>query len=342
MVNLKTNKKVTFAALIICVVFFVSQKAFSIEDSDLSSDSPLLVLLAAKDDTSINVEKQLVGELRLALDGLEVEQVVIEREDFLDLTLPQQLSAIQPLIRRFSAKAVLWVTIGTSGGYFVQFVVTDRGNATVRTVEAVAPEELALAVREMLDTGYLFAAREKPEKKHSKEPFFSVELALGLNGGLYGHKGNSLCGGTALGGRLKLTKGLFTGIHVAGKYGPKQSRVDGLITGWRLDMTLSGGYRFKMGRFETGPIGEITAFRSSQSSVFEKGDYQHYKWWSFRGALGLEVLIRVSQSFSVFVDWTAGGITRSHIFERESNNSTALATPIIDFAFKIGFITGVL
>ena len=125
-----------------------------------ASTSPLLVLLAARDETSIEVERQLVAELRLTLDTLEVEQVVIDREDFLEMTLPAQLSVIQPLIRRFMARAVVWVTTGTNGGHIIQFVVTDRGNSTVRTVEAGSAEELALAVRELLDASYLFESRQ--------------------------------------------------------------------------------------------------------------------------------------------------------------------------------------
>ena len=305
--------------------------------------APLLVLLAAKDETSMAVERQLVGELRLTLDSLQVEQVVIEREDFLDLTLPAQLAVVQPLIRRFMARAVVWITIGTNGGRLVQFVVTDRGNSTIRTVEAGSPEELALAVRELLDTSYLFEDKAETDNDSDTDTaLFSVGASLAMNGGMYGHKGSSLCGGMGIEGRFNPIKGLFVGLGTAFKIGPGHEEPDGILSGWRMDLGVFGGYLFYFGRFGIGPYGEITAFRSSLSAVLGEGDWERYAWWSFRGALGLATRLRLSSVFSIIINWTVGGISRSHIFERESSGSGVLATPIMDYAFSFTFVTGIL
>lgn len=312
------------------------------DDEILQPTAPLLVLLAASDESSMAVERQLVGELRLTLDSLEVEQVVIEREDFLELTLPTQLAVVQPLIRRFMARAVVWVTIGTGGGYIIQFVVTDRGNATVRTVEAGSPEELALAVRELLDTSYLFAPKQKKRANNEQNSFFSIGMLLGLNGGMYGHHGASLSGGMGISGRFDVLDGLFFGPIFGGKCGPGQTEFDGLISGWRIDTGLFVGYLFRFGKFGIGPRGELTALRSAVNAVLGQGDYLRYSWWSFRGALGIEVLLKLNDKFSIFIDWTIGGISKSHVFKRESTGAEVIATPIIDYAFTIGFVTGIL
>lgn len=332
--------KIVIALMTVATPSFVS--ADESEPVRQVATSPLLVLLAARDDTSIAVERQLVGELRLTLDTMEVEQVVIDREDFLSLTLPAQLSMIQPMIRRFMARAVVWVTIGNNGGHLIQFVVTDRGNATVRTVEAGSAEELALAVRELLDSSYLFEGRQNPESGKKPAPWFSVASSVSLSGGISGHKGSSLCGGMGVSGRFDLPVGLFMGLDFDGKYGPVEKEFDGLLTGWRLEMGIHAGYLFKLGKFGIGPYGEATALRSFMNAVLKDGAYEKYKWWSFRGALGIEAKLKITDLFSLLVDWTVGGIAGARAFERTSNHSTALATPIIDYSFSIGFMTGIL
>ena len=320
----------------------VTPRPCDAQEPEPTYSAPLLVLLAAKDEASITVERQLVGELRLTLDSLQVEQVVIEREDFLDLTLPEQLAVVQPLIRRFMARAVVWVTVGTGGGRLVQFVVTDRGNSTIRTVEAGSPEELALAVRELLDTSYLFEPKAKSEEDIEAPSFFSIGTSLEMNGGMYGHKGSSLCGGMGLNGRFNTINGLFTGLGVAFKFGPGQKEPDGILSGWRLDLGAFAGYLFNLGRFGIGPYGELAALRSSLSAVLGQGDWERYSWWSFRGALGIATRLRISKMFSLVVNWTVGGISRSHNFERISNKSDVSATPVVDYAFSLTFVTGIL
>jgi hypothetical protein len=313
------------------------------EQSVPVSTSPLLVLLCAKDENSMAIERQFIGELRLTLDTLQVEQVVIERQDFLELTLPEQLAVVQPLIRRFMAKAVLWITVGTSGGRIVQFVVTDRGNATVRTVEAASPEELALAVRELLDTTYLFDSEGNGTSEKKREPRLWVGFLLGLNGGIYGDTGNSsLTGGGGLETRLNIVNGFFIGLTLVGKQGPIQAMADGRIAGWRIEIGLVTGYRFGFGKFEIGPYGEVTAVRSSVNAILGLGEYSGNSWWSFRGALGLEALLRISPLLSVILDWTVGGIPQSRVFKRGSDQSEVLATPMVDYSFLLGLIVGVI
>ena len=77
-------------------------------------------------------------------------------------------------------------------------------------------------------------------------------------------------------------------------------------------------------------------------AILGNGEYDAYDWWSFRGALGIEALLRLSDNFSIIVEWTAGGIVKARRFYRVSNQSTELATPRVDYAFTIGFVTGIL
>ncbi len=333
------RRAVLFAVLLSSSPCFAEQVR---EDGSGVSTSPLLVLLCAEDESAIAVERQFIGELRLTVDTLPVEQVVIERKDFLELTLPKQLAVVQPLIRRFMAKAVLWISVGSAGGRMVQFVVSDRGNATVRTVEAASPEELALAVRELIDTSYLFSTEAGGKIEKARDPRLWAGFVLGLNGGIYGYKGNSLTGGGGLETRMNLVDKFFIGIALVGKQGPTVGTFDGRTTGWRLETGLVIGYRFGIGRFEIGPYGEVSALRSTVNAILGDGQFLGYRWWSFRGALGIETLIKISPILSIMVDWTVGGITGSRVFKRASDNSVVLATPMVDYSFLLGLLVGLI
>jgi hypothetical protein len=307
------------------------------------SASPLLVLLAASDESAIKIERQLVGELRLTLDGVQVEQIAIERSDFLSVTLPEQLAVVQPLIRRFMARAAVWVVTGGRSGHLIQFVVSDRGNSTVRTVDAGSPEELALAVRELLDSAYLFNKRTKEDESIGEVFLFALGTSLCIGGGMVGHMGASLTGGAGLQGRFMLNDGVVLGMQVTGKLGPGNRQADGMTIGWRTEMGVFTGYLFRIGTFGIGPYGELAAHRNVLSSILGDGDYDEIDWWSFRGALGVELTLRLSGRLTMFVDWTVGGMVKSREFVRSSNSdSTVLKTPIMDYAFSLGFVTSLL
>ena len=302
--------------------------------------SPLLVLLAAEDEASIATERQLVAELRLTLDGVPVEQIAIEKGDFLSITLPEQLEVVQPLIQRFLAKAAVWVTSGGTSGHLIQFVVSESGSATIRTVEAGSPEELALAIRELLDSTYLIdIGTRKKEESRKTEPRLSLAPLVGLNGGMAGYKGGSLYGGIGLEVRYRFTKGFFGGLTFVGKLGPRVVKDDGIVLGWRIEPGGFLAYLFRIGRFGIGPYLQLSALRSTMNMVLGESDYQTDDWWAFRGALGLELFLKISDYFFIVLDWTIGGITKNKEFERDSTQSVVLATPLIDYSFTLGFST---
>jgi hypothetical protein len=330
--------------LIISVALVLANLSAAAEETTSSppSVSPLLVLLAASDDTAINVERQLVAELRLTLDGVQVEQIAIERPDFLTSTLPEQLEVVQPLIRRFMARAAVWVVTGGRSGHLIQFVVSDRGNATIRTVNAGSAEELALAVRELLDSAYLFDPKPRRVDIEPPPTRFSLGGSLGLNGGIVDGRGPTVLGGAAIQARLMPVESFLLGLQVAGKLGPRASLKDGLALGWRTEFALCCGYRFRIEDFYFGPYAELSLTRSSFNAVLEKGEFETHSWWSFRGALGLELSLNLSKYINIFVDWTFGGIVNRRRFRRASNGSTIMSTPVMDYAFTLGLASRVL
>ena len=332
-----------FVLVLACVVGLMSRTVRGDgEQVEAVSVSPLLVLLAATDEVSIKIERQLVAELRLTLDGVQVEQIAIERGDFLSVPLPEQLKVVEPLIRRFMARAAVWVVTGGRSGHLIQFVVSDRGNSTVRTVDAGSPEELALAVRELLDSAYLFNKKKTTDDTDVRRHLFALASTWSISGGMVGHSGASVAGGAGLQARFMLNEGVRLGVQIAGKLGPRVSSVDGLGLGWRTEYGVFAGYLFKIGEFGLGPYGELTAHRNTFASVFEKGEYEKSNWWSFRGALGMELSLRLSEKLAIFIDWTFGGIAIPYRFKRSSNDSTVLATPAMDYAFSLGLATSLL
>jgi hypothetical protein len=338
-----TQKVGILMSILLSVVTTIEAQGAEEQEESLSA-SPLLVLLAASDDASIKIERQLVAELRLTLDGVQVEQIAIERGDFLTLTLPEQLDVVQPLIKHFLARAAVWVVVGGQNGHLIQFVVSDRGNSTVRTVDAGSPEELALAVRELLDSAYLFNPKNKKEEPQAPRYHFALGSTFSISGGMVGHEGASVTGGSGVQARFAIGKGGLLGLHIAGKLGPREKESDGMVLGWRTEFGGVLGYLFRIGDFSAGPYGELMALRSTFNAILGSGDYQKQSWWAFRGALGLEMSLKLSGQLSLFVDWTVGGIVKPLRFKRNSDKqpTTVLVTPSVDYLFTIGFATSLL
>lgn len=319
---------------------FPGQVAAQDDEEIDNPPSSLLVLLAASDPDSVSVERQLVAELRLTLDGLQVEQIVIERGDFLELTLPEQLEVVQPLISRFSAEAAVWVTSGGSSGHLIQFVVSEQGSATVRTVEAGSAEDLALAVSELLEQTYLFDPKKTKKKKEVARIYAGV--TVGLNGGVYGHEGASLVGGMGLQARFRLTERLHTGVQISGQVGPRMGFEDGLVVGRRIGIEWISGYFFRFGRVQFGPVIEISVLYSSLNAILGGADFFTDHWSSFRGALGAELGVNIVERMTVVFGGSLGGLAPQRVFRRASVAEVFLSTPIMDYSIHIGLLFGLL
>ena len=132
------------------------------------------------------------------------------------------------------------------------------------------------------------------------------------------------------------------GIHIAGKIGPRESQDDGMLLGLRTEFGAIAAYLFRIGDFSLGPYGEATAIRNTLNSVLGVGEWDEANWWSFRGALGMEMTLKLSEQLSIFADWTFGGNTNRKTFERVSTKTKVLRTPLMDYMFTIGLATSVL
>jgi hypothetical protein len=221
-------------------------------------------------------------------------------------------------------------------------VVTEQGNATVRTVEAGSPEELALAVSELMEQTYLYEPTQGMREKATAPPWFLMGVTIGLAGGMYGHSGESLMGGVAMQARFRFSERVYGGLFIEGKLGPRQGEPDGIISGWRMAPGVFLTYLFRFSRVGFGPLLELSAMYTTLNALLGSSDYTTQRWWSFRGGGGVELDVQLSDMISVFLDFTVGGITHAGKIVRRSSGSEVLTGPFLDYSVNIGVIYGVL
>jgi len=126
----------------------------------------LLMLQVARTPRARQREGRLATKLGLALGEFMVIRVDAPSDDFSRMSLDAQIEMVKPLTERYKASGVTWMVAGRSRALMLYLVAGQTGRTLVRTVEATRRQAkletfLALAVRELLGTAYLFDEQAK-------------------------------------------------------------------------------------------------------------------------------------------------------------------------------------
>jgi hypothetical protein len=333
----------------------------------------LLLVLTATEDAAAEREQRLRTELALTLDGFDVRAVESGDVGFPGLALSDKLALIQLWVDRNGAVATTWVEEAPSGQVLLHLVALATGRALVRIVEAErGPDteaELALAARELLGEAYLFGpatgdpaveqvvsavqaqvappptaappvvVAPSPRAPTTRpEPVWGVLPLARVGGGLYGHRGPHLQAGGGLAVERRLGSGGFARLMLGAAGGPRGTTRDGLVTGLVVEPVAALGYAWTFWVLSLGPVVELAAPWSRLELALGAGDPQQFGWWGFRAALGIELRLELTPALGLVAGWNAGGQARQEEFERRSDGSTVLETPIIDWRASAGLI----
>ena len=319
-------------------------------------DQRLVVLLVARDGADKAREARFIDELELTLDDFDVKLVDPGPADFTALSLKDELGVVQALTEPLSAAATIWIESASPDVTMLHVVALSTGRAFIRIVEAKqgpgAERELAIAADELLGQVYMLspppaaapvenAVGKVVEKAAAlRERKSTVELGVATfftaSGGLYRREGSwfRLGGGAALelwpkGGAL-----VRAGFSVVA--GPFFDPDDGAVSGYGLYPELGAGYLWTLGRLRLGPVASAAAMRSTATLTLGQGTAHTATWWSFRGALGVQARLSLSPAVAVFLEPSVGVWSHPRRFERVSDGSVALRTPLVDWGASLG------
>lgn len=342
------------------------------EEQPSSDSAVLLVLITAQDPTAGESGQRFVTQLRLALDGFDVQALRIDKESFENQPLSQQIEWIRPHSTAAGAAATVWLEQTGGETTLLHLVALSAARALVRIVEAPrgpgTAQELALAVQELLGEAYLMSStphspavadmvnRVRDDLALDPEPVAEapppavpgedaptwrrpqVRLATKafLSGGVAGHRGRQ----TAFGGQLALeiapAAGLSLALEIAANSGPRSQVDRGSVTGWGISPGLCASYLFGPGRLQLGPRIGVRAVYTRVTVHPDSAASQAYAWWNLRGTLGATLLWRISDAFALVVSGELGFFPIRKSFRWISDDTQRFMTPFIDGSIAIG------
>ncbi len=330
-----------------------------------ASQTPLpvvLVLRMADTGTNADAEERFVAELKLALNRFRVVPLRDPSGRFSEMSFIERLELVRNLSRQHGAAATVWVERWDNDKIALNLTAMSTGRALVKIVEVKSgpsqEAELALAAEALLGEAYLFspnppdddAVLEKVEEARraaiehpADRPKSSITSALALfgtaQGAIFPRQGPSLLVGGGLAWTTEFPSGWFLSPMLSGFGGSKERYDDGLITGWGLAGELQGGIRFHLKRAAVAPaVGAGVRFQQIESS-FGGGPSSASRLVGFRGSVGLDAQIALSENLAIFLRIDLGVLSKSAEFKRVSNESTLLKTPLVDGGIALGFRT---
>jgi hypothetical protein len=356
------------AALSASTAAHADPQAAEISGSETIEQPVLVVLLAGGTAEVREREQRFVAEVGLALDGFDVATEEAGNVSFGSLSLPEQLDLIRPIAARPRVVAVTWLWERDSSYTMLHLVALSTGRALVRIVEAEqgpnTEVELALSTRELLGEAFLFAPPQEPGElgrivgeaqdrvvRHlpaataaGPEQDEGEPLRIGLmpfftvGTGVLGHRGPSTLLGGGLAGELRPWAGLFLQLSVAGLAGPRADTRDGEIRSGGLAPRLASGYDWEIGPLMLGPIIEGSLRWSAIQMKLGSGDQQNFNRLRLRAGAGLDLRLRLGKNLALLAQTTVGVIGKRESFNRLSDGSTVLTTPLLDFQAIVGLM----
>ena len=310
-------------------------------------------------------QQRFVTQVGLALDGFDVVNVSSSKPGFVRMTLVDQMREIEPLIEEQDAVAAVWLAEPSPGFLLVHLIAVRTGQTLVRTLRAQGQEttemELALAVRELLGTAWLFAAPDALESPvmqalvddlreqviRAGRRYRGGASAVGLYGavrvreGLSSRQGPSSLVGAEVGAELELAPDfsarlagvLFTRLGNATKVG---TELDSYGVAPLVGLSYTAiNLDWLSGRLALAPAIEL-AFEWERLTFKYPPLDRTYTSARVRAAGGVDLRWQLSKTVAVFLAPRVGWTSQQDVFLRETDNTALLRTPRIDWGFVLG------
>lgn len=332
---------------------------------EITADAPsLLFVRMATGDAGTARESRLYQELGLALDRFALISVEAER-GFAQMPLGQQLASIQDLVDREGAVAVTWLGQPAPGQLLLHLVVAQTGRVLVRSIQAQPGSEkkeanLAVAVRELLGTAYLFepapspqgaaAIREVVEEVRqrvapspappplapSSPGKWRVVASFHVGQGVGASFGGLTQWGGGLAGGRRVSERVWLDLGVEGDAGPVGGNGDVSVAGWRVGPHFGAFWGLTAGPFTFGPhLGLQLDWRRLQSY---RGDQalQQFSSVEVRVIASAQVRWKVTPALGVVLAPRLALCPQSDVFLLRSTQAVVATTPLFEWGAVVG------
>jgi hypothetical protein len=351
------SQQSSLSTLVIVGLSLFPMLSFGTPTATLANE--VILLNVAVDEIGVSRESRFADELRMSLDGLDVREVRLANDGFIELSLGRQIAEVRPLFKENCTVATVWLSQDSPELLLLHLVAVSTGRALVRLVETEingSPEkELAVATRELLGTAYLFenSNEQKSDNQAIERVVESVReqtrpperaniwsILLGGRGqtGIVGNTGPSLWLGGELGVDLALVDGLHWRLGFAGAGGPIGDAGQVEVDGWMVTPFSNLLYLWTLDSVSLGPFLEIGAVWTNLEITTEHGARQPFLEVFFKSALGLELQWHAASNVALLARGGLGVLPQQDRFNRVSDGQIVLATPYLTFDFTLGIL----
>jgi hypothetical protein len=324
----------------------------------------VVVFFIGESHSQVSSEQRFAMELGLSLDRFDVRRVSLPAGEFATAPMPERLRVIEEHSQRHHAVATTWLEHDPNDRVLLNVVALSTGRALLRIVEArrtpSTEADLALAAEELLGEAYLFesAVRDRavadivakvknsvPQVESEPDagpdssqavvgllPFFRIGTGLGGDPGAY------LRTGGGMGVEVRWSQGLFGRVGLSVLAGPRETFVDGSMSGVCLSPELNAGYIWPVGPLFLGAVAEMAFQWNKVDMVVGSGGSQSFDWFGLRAAAGLDARIPLDPRLSIVVDGLVGLVSQRRAFRRLSDSSMVIATPRVDWTAVVGLM----
>jgi hypothetical protein len=314
---------------------------------DFESSPTLVILDLGTSEAERAAQGHFLTALRLALEGFAIE-LAPPALGFMTLSAPEQILVAQGVAHQHGAIAVIWIQKSPNVGMMLNLVAVDAQQTFGRVVETRAAgrwgSELALAVRELLGTAYLFAPGEGARPRRSPAiAKLSTEVRQQIGGAADLSLGMQLSGRGPLAAApttktgaaaLRLTADQELGgnwlasLVLEAAAGPRREREHRRFVGWDYGVAVGASYRVPLATELSLVPGALALIRQRQLDTWiDPGEPQTTNSTLFGlravGRLEWQLDERLSVLGGPELEW----LSRQETFLRRSDGQEILVRP---------------
>jgi hypothetical protein len=315
----------------------------------------LLVLSLSNDDTDhLALETEVVTQLKLELDDLQIEQKDVSKTVFVEASLQEKLKELASMPQRQNVVATCWIEMKNDQSILLYMVALKTGRSVMRIIKADKgprfAEELAFSAQELL------GQMKPPEKPVAvKEDVADVvddtgassakQKRLQLSVAPFGQIGGAnpakwLEAGGGIWGELRVNRGLFFVVSMAGMGMPLADPADGWVSGATFVPGVEVGYTWWRGAFGAGLNCGATLRYYKLKMVIGESEKTDVGFFDPMVTAGVNLRFEVSDILSVVLSPAVDFRFHTRDLRRISDNSIIVSTSIANWSLRTGLQFG--
>jgi hypothetical protein len=174
----------------------------------------------------------------------------------------------------------------------------------------------------------------KPKERKISRAIFTHAT---VEGAIHERKGPNLLVGGGLAWVTEFSSGWFFSPSVTGFGGPREHMEGGMVSGFGIISSLSGGYHFHNSRAAIGPAVGVGVKWQRLDAVFDDAEDQSQSVVNFRGSVSIDGHVFITSHLALAMRLDLAFLSNPTEFRKSADTDVFLITPWLEGAVFAGF-----